>query len=183
MKNWMMGPGTIGALAATLAFAGPVQGQTADPADVSTPEAVVDAAYESLIRAPGESFDWDRFRSLHLPEALLVPNLAQTGGAARVMTVEEFIDWVDAFYEENVPIGSPDDKGFAEEGIHLVKHEYGDVAQVMSTYVKHFHGDDQILGRGINAISMVRRDGRWWILSTAWDEENSAGPIPAEYLP
>lgn len=174
---------TLLALAGGAVGAAPAHAQQARPTDVETPEALVAAVYESLARAPGEHFDWDRFRSLHLPEALLMPNLAQTGGESLVMTVEEFIDWVDTFYEQNVPIGSPQDQGFVEAGVHLVKHEYGDVVQVMSTYEKHFHDSDELLGRGINAITMVRRDDRWWILSTAWDEENAAGPVPRKYMP
>lgn len=166
------------AIAATLVFAAPVQGQTADPADVSSPEAVIRAAYESLTRAPGENSDWDRLRSLHLPEARLAPNPEQTGGEPRVMTIEEFIDWI----EGSVEIGGPEDQGFAEEGIHLVTREYGDVAQLISTYESRFHGSEQVIARGINFLTLVRREGRWWVLSVAWDEENAAGPIPAEYL-
>jgi hypothetical protein len=40
-----------------------------------------------------------------------------------------------------------------------------------------------VLGRGINSIQMVRKDGRWWITSIIWDEETGAGPVPAKYLP
>jgi hypothetical protein len=167
------------AVAATLAFSAPAQGQTADPADVSSPEAVIRAAYESLTRAPGEENDWDRLRSLHLPEARLAPNPAQTGGEARVMTIEEFIDWVDG----SVEIGSPEDLGFVEEGLYLETREYGDVAHLISTYVSRLHGEEEEIARGINFLTLVRRDGRWWVLSVAWDEESSAGSIPADFLP
>ena len=37
------------------------------------------------------------------------------------------------------------------------------------------------VGREINSIQMVRKDGRWWITSIIWDEET--GPVPAKYLP
>lgn len=167
------------AIAAILAFSAPAHGQTADPADVASPEAVIRSAYESLTRAPGEDYDWDRLRSLHLPEARLAPNPEQTEGQARLMTIDEFIEWIDA----SVVIGSPEDLGFVEEGIHLVKHEYGDVAQLISTYVSRHHGGEQEIARGINFLTLVHRDGRWWILSVAWDEESAAGRIPAEYSP
>ena len=47
----------------------------------------------------------------------------------------------------------------------------------------HRWGDTQALGRGINSIQMVRKDGRWWITSIICDEETGAGPAPAKYLP
>jgi hypothetical protein len=45
----------------------------------------------------------------------------------------------------------------------------------MSTYEKRRWGQTQVLGRGINLIQMVRKDGRWWITSIIWDEETGAG--------
>ena len=182
MKTMAM---TMATLALALAFAPALPAQTPDarPEDVASPETIIAAAYEAISRAPGESFDWDRFRSLYVPGALMIPNTEQSGGEFTVHTVEEFNDWVDAWYAENAPIGGEDDQGFVEEGIHSVTNRYGDVVQVMSTYVKRFHGSDQVLGRGINAFTLVFDGDRWWIASTAWDEENGAGPIPAEYLP
>lgn len=153
------------------------------PEDVATPEAIVTASYEALSRAPGENFDWPRFRSLWLPGGLMIPNTEQSGGTFTVMTVDEFIGWVDGWYAENAPIGSAEDQGFVEAEIHAVHNRYGDVAQVMSTYQKHLHGSDQILGRGLNSIQLVFDGERWWIVSTAWDEENGAGPLPARYVP
>ncbi len=176
---------TIGVLALALPFAPSLSAQNPDarPEDVASPEAIVAAAYEAISRAPGENFDWDRFRSLHVAEAVLIPNTEQSGGEFAVHTVEEFNAWVDAWYAENAPIGGENDQGFIEAGIHSVVNRYGDVVQVMSTYEKRFHGSDEVLGRGINAFTLVFHGDRWWIASVAWDEENGAGPIPERYLP
>ncbi|HMB93470.1 MAG TPA: hypothetical protein VKP65_21640 [Rhodothermales bacterium] len=147
------------------------------PSDVGTPEAIVEAAYEAIQRAPGQPYNWDRFRSLFLPQATLIPNTEQTGGAFVVHSPENFIALVDSF----TVVGGPQDKGFAEEGIHSEVTRYGDIAQVFSTYQKHFWDDDQILGRGINSFQLVFSEDRWWIVSIIWDEETGAGPIPAAY--
>ena len=154
----------------------------AAPSDVASPEAIVNAAYESLLRSPGENFDWDRFRSLFLPEAILLPNTEQTGGTPQVHSPEEFIAVVNASYAEHAPIGSEKDKGFSEEAIHNEVRRYGDIAQVFSSYKKRFWTEDRIRGRGINSYQLVYRDGRWWIASIAWDEEVGAGPLPEKYL-
>jgi hypothetical protein len=146
--------------------------------DVASPEAIVTAAYDALARGPGEAFQWDRFRSLFLPQALLIPNTEQTGGTFRVLTPEAFVEWIDSV----TAIGGPQDKGFAEEAIRTEVTRYGDVAQAFSAYQKHFWGDDHILGRGINAFQLVHHEGRWWIASIVWDEESGAGPIPERHL-
>lgn len=151
------------------------------PEDVASPEAIVAAAYEAIARRPGENFNWQA--GLYLPSARLIPNTEQTGGEFRVLSPEEFRQWVEAYYAEHAPIGGPDDKGFQEVQIHSVVERYGDIAHVMSTYQKHYWGSDEILGRGINSFQLVYKDGRWWIAGIIWDEENGAGPIPPEYLP
>jgi hypothetical protein len=148
-------------------------------ADVASPEAIVLATYASIQRAPGENFQWDRFRSMFATDAVLIPNTEQRGGELDVISPEGFISWIDSV----TTIGGPTDKGFAEEEIHHVVGRYGDVAQVFSTYQKHFWEDDEILGRGINSFQLVQNGGRWWIVSIIWDEEAGAGPVPAEYLP
>ena len=157
----------------------PPQQMQANPADVASPEALVHALYETVTRRPGEPFDWARQRTLFLPTARMIPNPEQTGGDFRVLTVEEFIAWIDA----GTTVGGPNDPGFQEEEIATRIERYGDIAHAFSTYQKHFYGSDQILGRGINAIQMIRRDGRWWVTQIIWDEESGAGPLPPRYLP
>ncbi|MEM1270526.1 MAG: hypothetical protein AAGI08_10810, partial [Bacteroidota bacterium] len=68
-----------------------------------------------------------------------------------------------------------------EREVHNVTHRFGDIAMVFSTYEKFFWEDDRMLGRGINSLQLVNRDGRWWIVSGIWDEEIGAGPVPPEF--
>ena len=150
------------------------------PSDVESPEAIVLAAYASIAREPGQPFDWDRFRSLFRPDARLIPNTEQRQGSFDVLTAEGFIEWIQAFTPSP---GTANDQGFQEEQVSAEVVRYGDVAHVFSTYQKHFWGSEEILGRGINSFQLVQNGGRWWIAGIAWDEENGAGPIPAEYLP
>ena len=166
---------------ATVTLSGPALAQPAPrPEDVESPEAIVQAAYASIARAPGQSFDCERFRSLFLPEARLIPNTEQRQGSFDVLTPDGFVAWIDEF---TPPPGTANDQGFQEEQVSAEVVRYGDVAHVFSTYQKHFWGSDQILGRGINSFQLVHDGERWWIAGIAWDEENGAGPIPADYLP
>lgn len=156
----------------------PASAQYPHADDVATPESIVLAAYESIKRAPGEQFQWDRFRSLFIENATLIPNTEQRGGEFVVLSPQGFADWI----ESVTPVGEPNDKGFTESEVHHVVNRYGDIAQVFSTYRKHFWGQDRVLGRGINSFQLVHNEGRWWIVSIIWDEESGAGAIPAEYL-
>ena len=164
-----------------LSFALSLPAQSTRAEDVSSPEAIVRAAYDVVSRAPGAPFQWDRFRTLFIPEARLFPNREQTGGRFTVHTVESFISWIDEGWK--TVIGTARDRGFAESQVSGVTEQFGDVAHVFSTYEKHIWNDKNVLGRGINSFQLVKKDGRWWITSLAWDEEIGAGPVPARYLP
>lgn len=161
-----------------------VQAQSEYPleSDVASPEAIVTAMYESISRAAGDPFDWGRFHSLFIAEATLIPNTERAIEIGRLWTPETYSEWVENYSAENAPIGSPDDRGFREEGLHNVVLRYGNVAQVFSAYQMRYWDDDEIRGRGINSFQLIYRDGRWWIVSITWDEESGAGPIPEQYL-
>jgi hypothetical protein len=154
-----------------------VRAQDQRAADTATPESIVAATYASIEREPGGDFDWDRFRNLFLPEARLIPNTEQRGGSFDVITPEGFIEWAAAV----TTIGGPNDRGSAESGVHNVIEQYGDIAHVFSTYEKHYWGETEILGRGINSFQLVKHSGRWWIVGIVWDEDYAAGPIPPRY--
>lgn len=168
---------------ALLLVATPALAQEADPADVSSPEAIIAAVYASLDREAGENHDWARFVSLYLPEATLLPSPEQMNGEERVFTPQGYADHINGLYETYNYLGGPNDRGFSETEVHQVVHRFGDVATVFSTYEKYPHGGDQMLGRGINSFQLVYRSGRWWIVTGVWDEEIGAGPVPAEFMP
>lgn len=159
-------------------FVVPATAQEADPDDVATPDAIVRAGYDAISHAPGESFDWERFRSLFLPDAKLIPNLEQTGGELKVLSPQEFTDWIDSVTD----MDAENYQGFVEEVIHNEVFRYGDIAHVTSSYQKRFWEDDNILGRGINSFQLLHNGGRWWIVSVIWDEDVGAGPLPHEFM-
>lgn len=161
-------------------LAAPAAAQTPEPrpADVASPEAIIEAAYAAIAREPNQSPDWDRFRSLFLPGARLVPNVEQTQGEFRVMTPEDFIVWANGLWD----IEDPDDPGFVEEQVAITVERYGDIAHAFSTYQSRFYGSEEVLGLGINSFQLVQNGGRWWIAGIVWDDESGAGPIPPRYL-
>jgi hypothetical protein len=158
-----------------------LQAQTAStvPAQYQTIEGVMTELYASVTRLPGKPFEWDRLRAIMLPNTLILPQMRQTQGQSRIMNVDAFIEWIDSGWRSI--IGTERDQGFFERQTNLVVDQYGDIAQAFTTYEKGPWEPRQIQGRGINAVQLIRRDGRWWILSITWDEENTAGPLPPKY--
>lgn len=177
-KGW--GPWACGVIAVVL-VADPVVGQDLGPipSDVESPRAIVLATYAAIAREPGRNYDWDRFRTLFLEGALLIPNTEQTEGVFTPLSVEGFISWVDEFTD----LSAATDRGFIEGEIHRIEERYGDIAHVFSTYEKHYWGDESVLGRGVNSFQMVRHEGRWWITAIIWDEPAGGEPISEKYLP
>jgi hypothetical protein len=147
--------------------------------DLQSIDGVLATLYGAVQRPPGEGFRWDLLRAVAHPEAVMIPSTEQQEGRFVFLSVDDFIEWADGVSD----IGGPEDRGFAEEEITRRVERFGDVAQVFSTYQAHLWDDEEILARGINAITLVWNEGRWWVASIAWDEEVGAGPIPDNYLP
>jgi hypothetical protein len=149
----------------------------AKPADVASIDAILHALYDVISGPQGQIRDWDRFRSLFLPGARLVPTGRAADGAARhrVMTAQEYVD---ANAEGLV------DLGFTEKEIARTVEQFGNVAHAFSTYESHFTQQGQPrTARGINSIQLFNDGARWWVLSIFWDSERPDNPIPAKYLP
>ena len=65
----------------------------AKPADVATPDAIIEAVYASISGPAGQPRDWARFRSLLIPGARLIPSSRRTPGTTTpvVWSAEEYI--------------------------------------------------------------------------------------------
>jgi hypothetical protein len=156
------------------------EGATAKPAarpgDVGSIEAILSALYDS-ISGPAGTRDWDRLRSLFLPGARLIPSRrgADMTSAARVLTVEEFIEAVAPRVR---------DEGFFEREIHRRLDRFGAIAHVFSTYESRRSKEDaKPFVRGVNSIQLFFDGKRWWVVTVFWDSERPDQLIPAEYLP
>jgi hypothetical protein len=152
----------------------------AQPApDYTTVEGIMTELYASVTRAPGAPFEWDRLRAIMLPGGIMVPQRRQTQGETRIMDVEAFIAWIDNGWRPI--IGTPQDLGFYERQTNLIVEQFGDIAHAFTTYEKGPYEPRRLQASGINSVQLVKRDGRWYILSITWDEENSGGPLPPKY--
>jgi hypothetical protein len=157
----------------------------ANPSDVSSIDAIVTAAYDSISGPAGEKRNWDRERSLYYPGARLIPTARPVTGdewqvtsenkiAPQILDIEGFIARVEPFFKEN---------GFYEKEIARRTEQFGQIAHVWSTYESRHNADDpEPFMRGINSIQLFHDGSRWWIVTIYWQQESLVNPIPAKYV-
>jgi len=148
----------------------------ANPADVASIDAILRSAYDTISGPAGKQRDWNRFRSLFAPGARLIPTIpAKEGGfTTRVLTPEDYITRGDPFFAKN---------GFFEREIARRTEEFGQIAQVFSTYESRHNADDaKPFERGINSFQLMNDGMRWWIVTILWQGETPQSPIPKDYL-
>lgn len=148
----------------------------ARPEDVSSMDAIVAALYDVISGPAGKKRDWDRMRSLFLPEGRLmaVGPKKEGGFGYRVMDVDGYIKASGNYLETN---------GFFERAASRVTEQFGQIAHVFSTYESRKKADDaQPFMRGINSIQLMNDGKRWWIVSVYWEAERPDNPLPAKYL-
>ena len=148
-----------------------------DPKDVASLDAIMKAVYDVISGDAGKARDWDRFRSLFHKDARLIPSgkNPQTGViGARVMTPEDYAKNSGPYLEKN---------GFHEREIARHIDQYGNIAQVFSTYSSFHKSDDkEPFMRGINSFQLLNDGKRWWVVSIYWQQESADNPIPKEFL-
>jgi len=147
----------------------------AEPADVESMDAIIAALYDVISGPAGEKRDWDRFRSLHIPQARLIPTGKAPDGEIghRVMSVEDYATQSGPFLEE---------RGFFETETARTTEEFGQIAQAFSTYESRWNAEDEEpFARGINSIQLLDDGERWWIVNIFWAAEREDLPIPERY--
>ena len=150
---------------------------TADSADVASVDAIIAAVYDVISGPAGRKRDWDRFRSLYIEGARLIPTgrNRQTGESGHgLLTVEDYISRAAPQLE---------DGGFFEVEIARRTERYGSVVHVFSTYESRRNADDaEPFMRGINSFQLLYQKGRWWVVTIFWQPEYPDLPIPEMYL-
>lgn len=167
---------------ALLALAAPVRAQepsdstaahAAAPADVESIDAILAALYD-VISGPAGERDWDRFRSLFAPRAVLAPSAPRPDGTApvRVVTVEGYIEASAPYFRQ---------EPFYEVEAGRILDRFGNVASAMSRYESRRDPGEEPFSAGVNAITLLHDGTRWWVLSVAWDVEREGNQLPEEY--
>jgi len=148
----------------------------ADPKDVSSPEAIVAAVYDVISGPAAQKRNWDRMRTLFVPDARMIPTGKRPTGEStrRTLTVEEYITNSGPFLEKD---------GFFEKEIGKKTEQFGNIVHVFSTYEsKKTLADEKPFMRGINSFQLWYDGKRWWVITILWQSESKDTPIPEKYV-
>lgn len=140
-----------------------------------TPEALVRGLYASVTFEPGTVPDWGFVRTFFLPEAVIAAR--QTRTSMGVLGVDAFIEW----FKADVQKYKMKERGFEETVEKLKLTEYGEMAHCFVVYKARFLTPENQPGQlGLDSFGLVKKDGRWWIVSITNDVVTPARPLPEE---
>lgn len=149
----------------------------ANPADVTSIDAIIKSVYDVISGEAGAPRDWNRFRSLFHPSARMIPTgkNPNTGAVgARALAPDDYAKRNEAFFAK---------EGFFEREIARKTEVYGNIAHVFSTYEGFKSAkDEKPFVRGINSIQLLNDGTRWWVMTIYWQAETPDNPLPEKYL-
>lgn len=153
--------------------AAPAATSAANPKDVESVDAILAALY-GVISGPAGERDWNRFRSLFLPEARMGAVRKKPDGSfiASTFTAEGYVERAGSYFKEHA---------FYESELSRKTEEFGHEAHVFSTYESRNAPGEKPFARGINSIQLFNDGKRWYVVSIFWDEERQENPLPEKY--
>jgi hypothetical protein len=153
-----------------------------NPGDVDTVDHLIASLYD-VVSGPAGQRDWDRFRSLFVPDGRIVSivpesaatkNIPARKGDAVFLTPDMFAQQNDPYFKAH---------GFFERSIASRLEEFGNLIDVWSTSeIRDTKDDTQPFSRGIDSFQIVHAQGRFWIASLLFDHERPGVTLPEKYL-
>jgi hypothetical protein len=140
-----------------------------DTNDHDAIRAIIDRQFGSLNWDPTTPANWNVFVGDFLPGASLYP-------AARPATPQKPED----FIERMKGLATSKLRSFKEAALGHEIRVFGNIAVAVA--VCQITENETQVTRGIEMMLLVKTEGRWRIISQAWDNEADAKPIPADLL-
>jgi len=152
-------------------------GADSPPEPAASAEGTVRELYRLVSFEPGADVDWDAVRALFLPEAVI--ELRTSWEATSVFTLDGFVqDFVDFIAKPGVH-----EAGSTETIRQLKPMEFGDIAHILTLYEAHITGSERPPQQGVDSFQLIRKDGRWWIVSVVNELPTKDRPLPEELSP
>jgi len=146
-----------------------------DDAIFQDPMTLVEGLYASVSFEPGTVADWNYVRSFFLPEAVFA--MRKTPTLMEVMDLDAFIAW----FEDDVKKYKMNERGFEENVKKTRLTTFGDTAHCYVVYQARFKTPKDLPGQyGLDSFSLMKKDGRWWIVSVTNDIITPDRPLPED---
>jgi hypothetical protein len=141
------------------------------PDDVKSLDAIMHAIYD-VISGPAGDRDWNRFRSLCLPQVRFTSVGVRQDGSPYVasFSIDDYIHRAGEHFAK---------EGFYENAIVNQTTGFGNMNQVLSSYESRHAPGEKPFQRGVNSFQVLNDGKRWWIVSILWDSERPDNPLPA----
>lgn len=134
------------------------QAQDPDP-NLKDPEAVVRALYDQVTFPAGETPDWKYVRKMFIEDATVTMRTGRETTAT--LTLDGWIlDFVNFINDRDVK-----KTGFEEKIVKTKTLVFGDIAHVLVLYTAQIPGVMRAPQEGVDSFHLIRKDGRWWIVS------------------
>lgn len=157
------------------------QGEVAEaeaPHPLAEIDAVIEEVYASVSFEKGEVPDWKRLENTLMEGATFVQP-PRRGQKREIISTADFVQ----LFKDDVTNFDMSATGFWERVVHTTTTEFGDTATCLVVFEVRVEKDsEQPMGRGLDSISLVRRDGRWWITSIITEWERPGRPLPKSLL-
>lgn len=139
------------------------------------PERLVRGLYAAVTFEPGTTPDWDYVRKFFIPEAVFAVRMTPT--SMEVIDLEDFVEWFISDIEEH----KMKERGFEENIQKMKMTEFGDMAHCFVVYQARFKTPAESPGQlGLDSFGLMKKDGRWWIVSITNDIVSPGNPLPEE---
>ncbi len=137
--------------------------------DVHAIKTLIARQFRSLNWSSGAPADWDTFAADFFPDASLYP----AGRPVRRQSVEVFAERMKGLAQTHL-------RSFQESVLGTEVRVFGNVAVAVAAC--EMTENDAEVSRGVEMLLLVKNDGKWQIVSQAWDRETTANPISSDLL-
>ena len=148
--------------------------QTIEREKYTTPESVITKIYQLVTFPPDTTPDWEKVKSLFIDEAVIVLRTSFT--KMDVMSKEGFVD----LFIRDIKKYNMDKTGFQEQIIRKKMTVIGEVAHCFVLYEANVPNSSNPPQRGLDSFQLMKREGRWWIVSVINEIPRLGVPIPGE---
>ena len=132
--------------------------QEQDP-NLKDPEAVIRALYDQVTFPEGQSPDWKYVRNMFINDATVTMRTGRESTAT--LSLDGWIlDFVNFINDRDVK-----KTGFEEKIIKMNSLVFGDIAHVLVLYTAQIPGVTRPPQEGVDSFHLIKKDGRWWIVS------------------